>query len=108
MRHRLCSATLLCVPPPLRFATACLYHRLRHRRRRVRLGLVPLREPVLGLFGESFLVASTSLLWLLAAAFAVHIGAPLMTAAFRKTNPKRPALSSASRFRAASTGRRRS
>lgn len=44
------------------------------------LGLVPLREPVLGLFGEGFLVASTSLLWLLAAAFAVHIGAPLMTA----------------------------
>jgi len=44
------------------------------------LGLVPLREPMLGLFGESFLVASTSLLWLLAAAFAVHIGAPLMTA----------------------------
>jgi O-antigen/teichoic acid export membrane protein len=35
---------------------------------------------VLGLFGEGFLVASTSLLWLLAAAFAVHIGAPLMTA----------------------------
>lgn len=46
----------------------------------VALGLIPLRETLLGLFGEGFLVASHSLLWLLAAAFAVHVGAPLMTA----------------------------
>ncbi|MDG1490463.1 MAG: oligosaccharide flippase family protein [Planctomycetota bacterium] len=46
----------------------------------VALGLVPLRETLLGLFGEGFLAASHSLLWLLAAAFAVHVGAPLMTA----------------------------
>ncbi|QDV08912.1 Polysaccharide biosynthesis protein [Planctomycetes bacterium Poly30] len=40
----------------------------------------PFREEILGLFGEEFRVAAPSLAWLLGAAFAVHLGAPLLTA----------------------------
>ena len=42
--------------------------------------LFPFRELVLSLFGDSFVVASPALAWLLLAAFLVHLGAPLLTA----------------------------
>ncbi|MEM9378635.1 MAG: oligosaccharide flippase family protein [Planctomycetota bacterium] len=42
--------------------------------------LMPLRGAILGLFGAEFRDAAPALAWLLAAAFAVHVGAPLLTA----------------------------
>lgn len=42
--------------------------------------LFPLRAFVLGWFGEGFVEAEVALGWLLAAGFAVHLGAPLLTA----------------------------
>ncbi len=41
---------------------------------------LPFRRELLGIFGEEFEVAAPSLTWLLGAAVAVHIGAPLLTA----------------------------
>ncbi|MEM1448422.1 MAG: oligosaccharide flippase family protein [Planctomycetota bacterium] len=41
--------------------------------------LFPFRATILGLFGEEFRVAAPTLAWLLVAAFAVHVGAPLLT-----------------------------
>lgn len=44
------------------------------------LALAALRDQVLAWFGAPFLAASTSLAYLLGAALAVHVGAPLLTA----------------------------
>lgn len=40
----------------------------------------PFRAEILGLFGEEFQTAERALGWLLAGGFAVHVGAPLLTA----------------------------
>jgi len=51
--------------------------------------ITPLRRQVLGAFGAGFLDASSALGWLMAAAFLVHVGAPLLTAVIaRGDGPK--------------------